>query len=226
MRRWSPEQVDDAARDLTRHDDRRDEHTVTTTQVQAPFTVGHRTVTRVAGPLIMVDRDGGRRATASSSRSTLGTGPYGKGKCSSSTASIAVVQVFGGTAGIGRRDTSVLTRGRAARNGVGADYFGRVLDGLGRPRDDGPEPVPDAYRHVNGLPLNPITRAHPESVPRDGCFGNRRPRHARPRTETADLLRRRASRERPRDADRCPRAGSRRRRRGRRHPRRHGHHPT
>ena len=37
-----------------------------------------------------------------------------------------------------------------------------VLDGLGRPRDDGPEPVPEAYRHVNGLPLNPITRAHPD----------------------------------------------------------------
>ena len=56
----------------------------------------------------------------------------------------------------------VLTRGRAARAGVGADYLGRVLDGAGRPRDGGSEPVPDAYRDVNGLPLNPITRAHPD----------------------------------------------------------------
>ena len=45
---------------------------------------------------------------------------------------------------------------------MGTDYFGRVLDGAGRPRDGGPQPVPDDYRHVNGLPLNPITRAHPD----------------------------------------------------------------
>ena len=75
------------------------------------------------------------------------------------------------------------------RTGVGADYFGRVLDGAGRPRDGGPQPVPDDYRHVNGLPLNPIARAHPDRVHRDRHLGDRRPHHARPRPEAADLLR-------------------------------------
>ncbi len=38
----------------------------------------------------------------------------------------------------------------------------RRLDGAGRPRDGEPEPLPDAYRPVNGLPLNPVARTHPD----------------------------------------------------------------
>jgi V/A-type H+-transporting ATPase subunit B len=134
---------------------------VTTQEVQAPFTVGHRTVTRVAGPLIVatgMDRVGYGELV----EVDIGGGQVREGQVLELDGSLAVVQVFGGTAGIGRRATSVLTRGRAARTGVGADYLGRVLDGLGRPRDKGPEPVPEAFRHVNGLPLNPIARAHPD----------------------------------------------------------------
>ena len=135
---------------------------MTTVEAQAsPFTVGHRTVTRVAGPLIIVDGMDGVGYGELVEVET-GDGPIREGQVLELDGSLAVVQVFGGTVGIGRRETSVLTRGRAARTGVGADYFGRVLDGAGRPRDGGPQPVPDDYRHVNGLPLNPITRAHPD----------------------------------------------------------------
>ncbi|TCO19631.1 V/A-type H+-transporting ATPase subunit B [Kribbella steppae] len=134
---------------------------MTTTQTQSPFTVGHRTLTRVAGPLVIVDGMDGVGYGELVEVET-GDGPVREGQVLELDRSLAVVQVFGGTVGIGRRETSVLTRGRAARTGVGADYFGRVLDGAGRPRDGGPQPVPDDYRHVNGLPLNPITRAHPD----------------------------------------------------------------
>jgi V/A-type H+-transporting ATPase subunit B len=135
---------------------------VTTVEAQvSPFTVGHRTVTRVAGPLIIVDGMDGVGYGELVEVET-GDGPIREGQVLELDGALAVVQVFGGTVGIGRRETSVLTRGRAARTGVGADYFGRVLDGAGRPRDGGPQPVPDDYRHVNGLPLNPITRAHPD----------------------------------------------------------------
>jgi V/A-type H+-transporting ATPase subunit B len=134
---------------------------VTNTETQALFTVGHRTVTRVAGPLIIVDGMDGVGYGELVEVET-GDGPVREGQVLELDGSLAVVQVFGGTVGIGRHETSVLTRGRAARTGVGADYFGRVLDGAGRPRDGGPQPVPDDYRYVNGLPLNPITRAHPD----------------------------------------------------------------
>ena len=128
---------------------------------QSRFTVGHRSVLRVAGPLIVVDGMDGVGYGELVEVET-GEGAVREGQVLELDGSIAVVQVFGGTVGVGRRQTSVLTRGRAARTGVGADYFGRVLDGAGRPRDGGPDPVPDGFRHVNGLPLNPITRAHPD----------------------------------------------------------------
>ncbi|WP_327640768.1 V-type ATP synthase subunit B [Kribbella sp. NBC_00482] len=134
---------------------------MTTAEAQSPFTVGHRTVKRVAGPLIIVDGMDGVGYGELVEIET-GEGPIREGQVLELDGSLAVVQVFGGTVGIGRRETSVLTRGRAARTGVGTDYFGRVLDGAGRVRDGGPQPVPDDYRHVNGLPLNPITRAHPD----------------------------------------------------------------
>ena len=132
-----------------------------TDEVPSAFTTGHRAVTRVAGPLIVVDGMSGVGYGELVEVET-GDGPLREGQVLELDGSLAVVQVFDGTVGIGRAETSVLTRGRATRTGVGADYFGRVLDGAGNPRDGGPEPVPDSYRHVNGLPLNPITRAHPD----------------------------------------------------------------
>jgi V/A-type H+-transporting ATPase subunit B len=136
---------------------------VTTAQPYVPFTVGHRAVRHVAGPLIVVDAMDGVGYGELVDVET-DDGSIREGQVLELDRSLAVVQVFGGTAGIGRHGTSVLTRGRAARTGVGADFFGRVLDGAGRPRDGGPAPVPDAFRHVNGRPLNPIARAHPDQV--------------------------------------------------------------
>lgn len=134
---------------------------MTTARTHPLFTVGHRAVSRVAGPLIVVD---GMEGVAYGELVDVETadGSVREGQVLEVDGSLAVVQVFGGTAGIGRHATSVLTRGRAARTGVGADFFGRVLDGAGRPRDDQPPPLPDAYRHVNGLPLNPVARDHPD----------------------------------------------------------------
>ena len=66
-----------------------------------------------------------------------------------------------GTRGLDRPSTAVLTRGRAAQTAVGRDLVGRVLDGSGRPIDGGPPLAPDAYRDVNGRPINPFAREQP-----------------------------------------------------------------
>jgi V/A-type H+/Na+-transporting ATPase subunit B len=73
-----------------------------------------------------------------------------------------VVQVLGGTRGLDRSGTTVRTRGEVARMAVGTDLLGRILDGSGTPIDDGPPLNPADYRDVNGEPLNPYVRAHPE----------------------------------------------------------------
>ena len=72
-----------------------------------------------------------------------------------------VVQVLEGTRGLDRPSTAVLTHGRAAQTAVGRDLVGRILDGSGRPIDGGPPLAPDAYRDVNGLPINPFARDRP-----------------------------------------------------------------
>jgi V/A-type H+/Na+-transporting ATPase subunit B len=127
---------------------------------RAPFTMGHRDIRSVTGPLLLVD---GMRDVAYGEivEVETGNGIRREGQVLEIDGDRAVVQVFGGTAGIGTARTVVLARGRSSQTGVGEDYLGRVLDGSGRPIDGGADPVPSALRDVNGLPLNPVARAHP-----------------------------------------------------------------
>ncbi len=134
---------------------------MTTPATRPPFTVGHRNIASVTGPLLLVD---GMRQVAYGEIVEVRTddGALREAQVLEVDGDRAVVQVFGGTVGIGTSSTTVLTRGRSSRTGVGEDYLGRVLDGSGRPIDGDVDPVPSAYREVNGLPLNPVARVHPD----------------------------------------------------------------
>lgn len=132
-----------------------------------PFTVVHTGVRAVTGPLLLVDgMDQVAYGEVVQVRS--GDGIARDGQVLQVDGDRAVVQVFGGTVGLGMTGTSVHSHGRASRTGVGEDYLGRVLDGSGRPRDGGADPVPAAFRDVNGLPLNPVARAHPDEFVETG----------------------------------------------------------
>ena len=124
--------------------------------------VAHDRVDRVAGPLLVLDDADdlafGELVEVSTGELTR------RAQVLALEGTRAVVQVLGGTSGIGRRDTRVVARGRPARTGVGLDYLGRVLDGAGRPRDGGPDPVAEDWLDVGGLPLNPVARDHPDQV--------------------------------------------------------------
>nr|WP_205629728.1 V-type ATP synthase subunit B [Jiangella muralis] len=124
-------------------------------------TIEMRDVRRVAGPLLLVE---GADSLAFGEVVTVVTddGSERDGQVLEVDRSRAVVQVLGGTEGIGRANVAVRARFRAAVTGVGTDVLGRVLDGAGRPRDGRPEPTAEAYRPVNGLPLNPVARIHPD----------------------------------------------------------------
>lgn len=135
------------------------------------WNVDYRDVRRVAGPLLVV---AGVRDVAFGDLVTVVSNDLG-GAADTSRAPVeregqileldgdrAVVQVLGGTAGLGLSGTTVRTRARAAVTGVGLDYLGRILDGAGRPRDGLPDPLPEEERPVNGLPLNPVVRDHPD----------------------------------------------------------------
>ncbi|MEM0371760.1 MAG: V-type ATP synthase subunit B [Ignisphaera sp.] len=74
---------------------------------------------------------------------------------------VAVVQVFGSTAGISPGKTIVRFKGEVLRLGVSIDMMGRIFDGLGNPIDGGPPIVPEDYLDIHGEPLNPALRIPP-----------------------------------------------------------------
>jgi V/A-type H+-transporting ATPase subunit B len=77
---------------------------------------------------------------------------------------LAVVQVFQGTEGIGRRGGRVRFSGGPARVVVGEAWLGRACNGRGEPLDGGPPIVGRESRSVAGLPINPAARASPHEA--------------------------------------------------------------
>jgi V/A-type H+-transporting ATPase subunit B len=74
---------------------------------------------------------------------------------------LAVVQIFEGTRGIGRRGTSARFTGRPMVIPIGEGWLGRVSNGRGEPLDGGPPVFGEAARPVAGSPLNPARRDTP-----------------------------------------------------------------
>jgi V/A-type H+-transporting ATPase subunit B len=73
----------------------------------------------------------------------------------------AVVQIFEGTSGLNLSNTVVRFSGEPQTLPVSKEMLGRVFDGLGRPIDDGPDPIADERWDVNGSPINPTSRTYP-----------------------------------------------------------------
>ncbi|OJG18960.1 V-type ATP synthase subunit B [Enterococcus canis] len=80
----------------------------------------------------------------------------------------AMVQIFEGTAGINLRDSKVRFLGHPLQLGVSEDMVGRVFDGLGRPKDNGPEILPEKMLDINGEVINPVARDYPDEFIQTG----------------------------------------------------------
>jgi V/A-type H+/Na+-transporting ATPase subunit B len=125
------------------------------------FTAVHRTVTYVSGPLLVAEH----AANIAYDELVEVVTPAGERR----TAQVLeiegermVVQVLGGTRGLDVSSTEVLARARTATLPVGRELIGRVLNGMGEPIDGGPPILAEEQRDLNGLPVNPVARAHPE----------------------------------------------------------------
>ena len=81
---------------------------------------------------------------------------------------VALVQAFEGTRGSNPSETKVKFLGRSLELGVSKDMLGRVFDGLGRPRDDGPEIIPEKRLSIYGQPINPTARDFPDDFIQTG----------------------------------------------------------
>lgn len=81
---------------------------------------------------------------------------------------LAVVELWGDSAGLKPSDLRVRFLGEPMRLGVSTEMLGRIFDGLGRPKDGLPPPLAEARMDVHGAPLNPSVRAYPQDLIQTG----------------------------------------------------------
>jgi V/A-type H+-transporting ATPase subunit B len=120
----------------------------------------YQTVNYVSGPLIFVERPMGVSFGETASI-TLPDGEVRIGQILDVSADMAVVQVYEGTSGIDSYHTKVSFTGESPRIDVSLDMLGRVLNGVGKPRDGGPAIIPESRLEISGMPINPYSRDKP-----------------------------------------------------------------
>ncbi|MBI5389993.1 V-type ATP synthase subunit B [Candidatus Woesearchaeota archaeon] len=126
----------------------------------------YKTITKVAGPLVFVEKTD-PIGYGDLVRVALPDGTIKNGQVLDTSETLVVVQMFEGTAGIDR-NTKVRFLGTTIKLGVSEDLLGRVLNGAGRPIDNGPEVIPEKKMDIIGAAINPYVRASPSDFIQTG----------------------------------------------------------
>lgn len=127
----------------------------------------YKTVKEVVGPLMMVDQVEGVKYDELV-EIELTTGEIRRGKVLEVNGSKAMVQIFEGSSGINPHGTKVRFLAKPLQLGVSDDMVGRIFDGMGRPKDNGPEIIPEFKRDINGMAINPVARDYPSEFIQTG----------------------------------------------------------
>jgi len=127
----------------------------------------YRTVTEVVGPLMVVEGVEGVKYEELV-EIELQTGEKRRGRVLEIDGDKAMVQLFEGSTGINLKGTKVRFLGKPLELGVSESMIGRIFDGLGRPKDGGPEIIPEERKDINGVPINPVARNYPSEFIQTG----------------------------------------------------------
>jgi len=127
----------------------------------------YRSVTEVVGPLMVVEGVEGVKYEELV-EIELQTGEKRRGRVLEINEDKAMVQLFEGSTGINLKGTKVRFLGKPLELGVSESMIGRVFDGLGRPKDGGPEIIPEKRMDINGVPINPVARDYPSEFIQTG----------------------------------------------------------
>ncbi len=129
----------------------------------------YKTITEISGPLVFAEVD---EPVGYDEIVEIETpdGTTKRGQVLETSEGLVAIQVFEGTDGI-NRDASVKFIGETLQMPVTEDLLGRVLDGSGRPIDDGPDIVPEERRPIVGEAINPYSREYPEEFIQTGVSG-------------------------------------------------------
>ena len=127
----------------------------------------YRTVTEVVGPLMVVEGVEGVKYDELV-EIELQTGEKRRGKVLEVNGTKAMVQIFEGSSGINLKGTKAKFLGRPLEIGVSEDMLGRMFDGMGRPKDNGPAIIPEKRLDINGEAINPMARDFPSEFIQTG----------------------------------------------------------
>ncbi|MCL2539931.1 MAG: V-type ATP synthase subunit B [Firmicutes bacterium] len=127
----------------------------------------YKTLKEVVGPLMLVQNVEGVKYNELV-EIVQSSGEVRLGKVLEVNGSNAVVQLFESSQGLEIATSKARFLGKGLELKVSRDMLGRVFDGLGRPRDGGRDVIPDKNLDVNGLPINPTARQHPNEFIQTG----------------------------------------------------------
>ncbi|NLB23238.1 MAG: V-type ATP synthase subunit B [Clostridium sp.] len=127
----------------------------------------YMTVREVVGPLMVVDEVEGVKYDELV-EIEMESGVIRRGKVLEVNGGRAMVQLFESSAGINLPTSKVRFLGRPLMLGVSEDMIGRVFDGMGTPKDDGPRIIPEKRMDINGIPINPVARDYPSEFIQTG----------------------------------------------------------
>jgi len=127
----------------------------------------YRTITEISGPLMLVDKVEGVKYEELV-EIELPSGEIRRGRVLEAMRGKALVQIFEGTSGINMEKSKARFLSKVIELPVSLDMLGRVFDGFGNPRDNGPAIIPDKRVDINGNPINPYARAYPSEFIQTG----------------------------------------------------------
>lgn len=127
----------------------------------------HRTISEVAGPLMLVKQVEGVKY-GELGEIELPNGEVRRCRVLEVNGSNALVQLFESSAGINVAESKVRFLGRRIELPVSMDMLGRVFSGMGKPIDGGPNIIPDTRLDIDGLPMNPSARNYPSEFIQTG----------------------------------------------------------
>ncbi|MEE0797725.1 MAG: V-type ATP synthase subunit B [Anaerovoracaceae bacterium] len=127
----------------------------------------YKTISEVVGPLMLV-KDVENVTYDELGEILLPTGERRMCRVLEINGSNALVQLFESSTGINLKESAVRFLGHGIELAVSPDILGRVFDGMGRPKDGGPEIIAEKRMDINGLPMNPAARDYPSEFIQTG----------------------------------------------------------
>lgn len=127
----------------------------------------YKTIKEVVGPLMLVEGVEGVKYDELVAIEQE-NGEIRNGKVLEINGGKALVQLFGGSAGLQISSSKARFLGKRLELAVSEDMLGRVFDGMGNPRDNGAQIIPKKRVNINGQPLNPVSRDYPNEFIQTG----------------------------------------------------------